>query len=192
MEFFSSLPDRDQVFWRCIFTPRLDFQVPDLVEQHPQVEFQFYQLYVAMTRSTGRLVFIESKESRAGKAFWEWLHCQQLGEQLIMSPSATSVTTADEWRARGASFANAAEGLHAFANLATAVKCFTSAGDEDLKAAAESHAASLSFLQHVGNYDGQLTSEDEARGRARSFDPIMFASELTQPITASIRDSVRI
>jgi hypothetical protein len=98
------------------------------------VEGQLKLLYTAATRARSRLLFVETRPSRAGAAFFRWLRETGLGEPLAPAAAAggeEGLATGDELRAQGADLALAAgagQSAVGASLLRKAALCFRRAG----------------------------------------------------------------
>jgi hypothetical protein len=152
VDFFSQLPESDQKWWKRKLAAASSSESAgggggdDLSggeSDFPQMETQLKLLYTAVTRCCNRLVFVETRKTPAGSAFFRWLADRQLAEQLYIDPAGADGAAGgaagdagggevfmsnDEWRVRGIDFALAADGSNAIFLLRNAVKCFDRAG----------------------------------------------------------------
>ncbi len=136
VDFFASLPERDQRVWRLILRggDKCGSAGPagPILNAHPQVEMQLKRLYTAVTRSCRRLILVERRASCAGEAFFRWLEAEDLAEPLAAADAEEeALVTADELRVQGVDLALAATseaGPASQSLLHKAVKCFTRAG----------------------------------------------------------------
>ena len=132
VDFFCSLPESDQRAWRLLLLGSEEGGAGLAPYAHPQVEMQLKRLYTAMTRSCHRLIFVETRASCAGDAFFRWLEAEGLAEPLaVPGAEEEALVTADELRAQGVDLALTAEleeGPAARSLLDKAVSCFTRAG----------------------------------------------------------------
>jgi len=136
VNFFCVLSTEEQSWWKRT----LDRTANSVEEtQFPQMETQLKLLYTAITRCCNRLVFVETKQSRAGDAFFRWLKHNDLAEEYVQpsqdADAVTGLMNNDEWRARGIERVMAGDG--SIPLLRNAVSCFTCAGDKDLLARAQ-------------------------------------------------------
>ncbi len=136
VDFFAGLPEPDQRIWRLLLRGGDGDGAGGPAElapfAHPQVEMQLKRLYTAVTRSCHRLIFVETRASVAGEAFFNWLEAEGLAEPLaVAGAEEETLVTADELRAQGVDLALAAAseaGPAALSLLHKAVMCFTRAG----------------------------------------------------------------
>ena len=162
------------MFWKNLFTSRLEHRAIDDANLHPQAEYQLNRLYVAITRSVNKLVFIETFPSLAGKAFFAWMKEEGNNLAVELKPElATAIKTADDWRIEGVAFACLAQGnpdvKNALSAIQEATRQFERANDADLLRLARAHSASLVFrkrLEAMGNEaTRRLAMRDEEEGR---------------------------
>jgi hypothetical protein len=132
LNFFSNIPHNDQKIWKKLLTANLDIDYT-LINNFPQLESQLKVLYTAITRSCNRLVFVETRVTVAGSAFFRWLHEKQIAMQLKVSSMNEVLMTSDEWRIRGIEFALLAEADVIESMLQKALFCFDHAGDIPLR-----------------------------------------------------------
>ena len=93
VDFFSSLPQSDSTAWRKL----LDNDKEGAGEKFPQLEFQLKLLYVAITRTCNRLVFVETKPSEiATRIFKSWTHPNALVTRYNPSSETNVLLTEDE------------------------------------------------------------------------------------------------
>lgn len=160
VDFFCSIPLIDQRAWKQILGDS-----KGILEEYafPQLETQLKVLYTAITRCCNRLLFVETKPSQAGTAFFRMLSSRQLGERFSFSPLEESMInmTPDEWRVRGIEFALSAEGNGGESLLRRAVLCFDRAGDFQLKEKAAAHQEIEAMRCRVMKFEGVLTPLDE-------------------------------
>lgn len=167
LDFFSSIPMADQPSWKHLF------QRDDFREQYkfPQLESQLKLLYTAITRCSSRLLFVETKKSLAGHAFYRWLERNQLAERISTSGGnlifsdgdVSSVMSKDEWRARGLDFVMTVdtEGLltsdfsYSEQMFERAYRCFQMAEDQRLKSRTRLH---LQIIQTIHKLNSMTTT----------------------------------
>ncbi len=139
VDFFCNLSSRDQAAWVRILGGDRDVAAAAALD-NPQVESQLKLLYTAVTRSSSSLIFVETADSVAGAAFFQWLETMLLGESLAdpdcglaCEMSAGGVPMGNgELLALGLDLAVAAESEDTLAAslllLDKAAKCFMKAG----------------------------------------------------------------
>ena len=149
VNFFHSIPSSDQRIWKLMLEAELagtTKHLMKLLQKHLQVEMQLKLLYTGMGRSRNSLLFVETKTSVAGRAFFSWLQAKQLADPFDISSSKSErdTLTLDEWRTRGLDLARSADGPSSIPKLIEAVKCF-----EKAKSAKFLHRASAELEFHL-------------------------------------------
>lgn len=106
VDFFSDLEAEAQKAWRELLRDR---DISTIKPGFPQLEGHLKLLYTAITRTSRRLFFVETKPSIAGRAFFRWLVMTKgLAEYQDASKMETALTP-DEWRCFGVDMAVNAE-----------------------------------------------------------------------------------
>jgi hypothetical protein len=139
VNFFSTIKDdEEQKWWKKHFSNMISKGERPLDQEtkFPQMESQLKLLYTAITRCCNRLVFVETKRSDAGEAFFRWLERSKLVEKFnsarIQELSAGfKFYSHDEWKHLGISRAIEAEGDGALTLLTTAIEFFGNAGSDE-------------------------------------------------------------
>jgi hypothetical protein len=124
-------------------------------------------LYTAITRSMNRLLFVETTRSPAGDAFFRWLERHQLADRLevatIKAHGESRFITSDEWKVRGIQLALQADNLSSSSAasetvdemLVNAIRCFSNAGDTQLKGVVQAQRRLLQLTAaHTSREDG--------------------------------------
>lgn len=184
VDFFSQIPASEQKWWKKLNTihPAADGSGSGSVSgaleyEFPQMETQLKLLYTAITRCCNRLVFVETRESVAGTAFFRWLKDSQLAEQLVIEASEDVqevFMSNDEWRVRGIELAMSADGSNARTLLRNAVKCFDRAGPQ-----AKSLRDLCQAQEQVEELKHRAMIGDHMAGGARSSSVAMFEKVCT-------------
>ena len=115
VDFFSSLDEKQQKSWQTFMHHSREHSPENhgwkskavgLGHDHPEVETHLKLLYTAMTRAKRRLYFIETKETKAARAFLEALSSEESQRltQGLKTLKANELSP-DEWAARGLDFA---------------------------------------------------------------------------------------
>ena len=129
VNFFYRLPASDQKQWKRRL--RHDSSLPEQEEHFPQMETQLKLLYTAITRCCQNLIFVETKESLSGVAFFNWLNTKELAEETTAVHAEEEYRTSDEWRVEGIKSMIAAQGDSGgitMGHLTRAIKCFGRSG----------------------------------------------------------------
>ncbi len=145
VNFFSGLPIHDQAIWPRLLKEEesgvIAASALDAAAASPHVETQLKLLYTAITRSCRTLRFVETSDSPAGAAFFQWLQDKALAEpHVLMAAENDSGSEAmdyndfDELRIRGLGLAAAAVSEESWAIKVTllekAAQCFSMAGHD--------------------------------------------------------------
>ena len=72
LDFFAIIPDKHQAAWATLIKsdPANKLEIASTGKSAPYLESQIKLLYTAMTRCCDRLVFVETKKTKAGVAFF--------------------------------------------------------------------------------------------------------------------------
>jgi hypothetical protein len=81
VDFFCSLSAQDQAAWARMLGEDTAAAAAAALD-NPHMESQLKLLYTAVTRSSRSLIFMETSESVAGRAFFHWMDIMRLGEPL--------------------------------------------------------------------------------------------------------------
>jgi hypothetical protein len=133
LNFFADLDNEHQQSWVDLLSMR---EMIGEGKKKPELEPQLKLLYTAVTRCCNkRLFFIQTTETKSGKAFIRWMRDQKLAE--IQSPSTIEITrTPDEWRTTGVDYATIADSSEsasvAVEWLDRAMHCFKEVKDAEL------------------------------------------------------------
>lgn len=142
VDFFSSLPIKDQDYWKrrlTVFQDGTNFVNVEETE-YPEMESVLKLLYTAITRCCNRLIFVETKETAASKSFFRWLKEKDLAQIHVPNAEEDANTdqsigyiSPDEWVLRGITLAQACEDAYevnkqSHIHYEEALKCFTKAG----------------------------------------------------------------
>ena len=101
LDFFCNIPKSDTKAWKQL----LENDIKGRGELWPQLESQLKQLYVAITRSCNRLIFIETKPSEiATRIFKYWTVRSSLVVRYKPDTETFNLLTADESVKRGLDF----------------------------------------------------------------------------------------
>lgn len=157
VNFFCRLPISDQKHWKRRL--RDTSELPE--ENCPQMESQLKLLYTAITRCCQNLVLIETRESLAGVAFFNWLKDLELAEEIVEVPDDDEgFRTNDEWKVEGIKAAMSAQGDNAIERLSRAISCFEKArlGADPLRvrASLQKEVEQFRYTLHMQLVDGML------------------------------------
>lgn len=162
VDFFSGLPLEDQKAWRELLRDR---DLHPLQEGCPQLEGSLKLLYTAITRTSRRMFYMETKDSMAGRAFFKWLTQKGLAESQDASRMETAMTP-DEWRSFGVEMAVNAEETEdspqkALEWLDRSIFAFEQVDDDGLLRKARAHRAALVLRQELDEHFDDFEATDE-------------------------------
>jgi hypothetical protein len=162
VNFFCKLPQTDQKHWKRRLR---DNSEPE--QQCPQMEGQLKLLYTAITRCCQNLVLVETKESVAGVAFFNWLKEHSLAEEILEVPEGEGFRTNDEWKVEGIKAIMSAHGDNAIERLSRGIICFEKARQSAdflrVRASLQKEVELLRLTLHTQLVDGLLPASIERK-----------------------------
>ena len=144
-------------------------------------------MYTAVTRCCDRLVFLESRWSLSGSAFFRHLQDSKMADPLdvvTLIASETKFMAPDEWVARGIDFALASEGDNAVEFFSKAALCFDRGGNMELREFAQD-------LSELEKWKSKLLSnamEDFKKGDTRIHFDLDDQQKLVAALTKCFED----
>jgi superfamily I DNA/RNA helicase len=106
VDFFSSLPVKDQKYWKKRLTVSKDGNkfINTIETEYPEMESVLKLLYTAITRCCNRLIFVETNQTTASDYFFRWLKDKDLAQVHELTPEEESnesqsigYMSPDEW-----------------------------------------------------------------------------------------------
>jgi hypothetical protein len=198
LDFFAGVSKENDRAWKVLFAENAEVQVRDQQYSYPQLEPQLKMLYTAITRSMNRLLFVQTERTPAGDAFFRWLERHRLADKFDLAAAKEQgearYITSDEWKVRGIQFAlqadtlagSGASGEAVDDMLSNAVRCFTSAKDDQLKNVAQTQRRLLQVVSASRAAASASTASTTATAATAADGGVALSGAQGGPVTAAV------
>ena len=187
LDYFADLPSNLQKPWRELLLQRADANFFE--RDYPLVETQLKLLYVAVTRTIERLLFVETSSSIAGDAAIRWLCCKTedtpalVTRNNVMDIEGMSLSAHDflSLAIDNIQRADSPEiGLdEAIALVNQSIYCFDKANEPQLAAKARVHRRSIELRKELDDMAG-LPSNDVVEAKAAQLVELLLREGLLE------------
>jgi len=186
LDYFADLPSNLQKPWRELLLQRADV---NFERDYPLVETQLKLLYVAVTRTIERLLFVETSSSIAGDAAIRWLCCKTedtpalASRNNVMDIEGMSLSEHD-FLSLAIDNIQAVESPEirldeAIALVNRSIYCFDKANEPQLAAKARVHRRSIELRKELDDMTG-LPSNDVVEAKAAQLVELLLREGLLE------------